>query len=195
MPSAMTALLELTEGVVRHEVVGETHGDGVGGAERSARQRGVQAQKPRRARQYERAADVGDEADTHFGHRHLRGVGDHSHAAVDADPDAATHHDAVHQRDIRLAEAADLRIHHVLVVPELSGLGPVGAGAVMERYEVAACAQAALAGTVDHDGVDVVVAVPVGQHGRHRVDHGMGQRIDGLGPVEGDQADAAVDVY
>ena len=37
-------LLELTEGVVRHEVVGEAHGDGVGGAERSARQRGVQTQ-------------------------------------------------------------------------------------------------------------------------------------------------------
>ena len=112
-----------------------------------------------------------------------------------ADPDAATHHDAVHERDIGLAEAADLRIQHVLVVPELSGFGSVGAGAVVKRYEIAAGAESPLTGTVDDDGVDVVAAVPVGQHRRHRVDHRVGQRIDGLGPVEGDQADAAVNVY
>ena len=112
-----------------------------------------------------------------------------------ADPDPATHHDAVHERDIRLAEAADLRVQHVLVVPELPGFGPVGAGAVMEHYEVAACAKSPLACTVDDDGVDVVVAVPVGEHRRHGLHHGVGQRIDRLGPVEGDQADAAVDGY
>ena len=83
----------------------------------------------------------------------------------------------------------------IFVVPELSGFGPVGAGAVIERDEVAAGAEAALAGTVDDDGVDVIVVRPVGQHRRHRVDHRVGQRIDGLGPVEGDQADAAIDVY
>ena len=110
---------------------------------------------------------------------------------MDADPDTATHHDAVHQHDIRL-EAADLRVQQVLVVPELPGLGPVGTGAVIDRDDVAACAESALAG-VDHDGVDVVVVVPVGQRLRQRGDHGVGQRVDGLGPVEGYQADAVVD--
>ena len=37
-------LLEVAEVVVRHEMVGEAHGDRVGSAERSACQRGVQAQ-------------------------------------------------------------------------------------------------------------------------------------------------------
>ena len=146
MPSATIASLKACEVVVRHEVVGEAHRDRVGGAERRARQRGVQAEQPGRARQDERAADVGDEADTDFGHGHFRGVGDDADAAVGADPDAAAHHDAVHQRDIRLAEAADLRVEQILVVPELSRLGPVGACAVIDRDDVAARAQPALAG-------------------------------------------------
>ena len=49
----MTVCLEGGERVVRHEVVGEAHGDGVGAAERRARQRGVQAEQPGRARQDE----------------------------------------------------------------------------------------------------------------------------------------------
>ena len=152
-------------------------------------------EQARRTRQDERAADVGDEADADLGHRHLRGVGDDPDAAVDADPDAAAHHDAVHQRDVGLAEAADLRVEQILVVPELPGFRPVGAGAVVDRDDVAACAQSAFAGPVDHDGADVVVVLPVGQDPRDRVDHRVGQRVDRLGPVEGDQADTAVDGY
>jgi hypothetical protein len=118
---------------------------------------------------------------------------------VDADADATAHHDAVHQCDVRLAETADLRVEQVLVVPELPRLfafvGAVGFGAVIDRDDVAACAEPPLTGTVDDDGVDVVVVCPVGQHRRHRVDHRVGQRIYGLGPVEGDQADATIDVY
>jgi hypothetical protein len=65
----------------------------------------------------------------------------------------------------------------------------------MQCYEVTACAESALAGTVDDDGVNVVIALPVGKHRRHRADHRMGQRIDGLRTVEGDQADAVLDSY
>ena len=166
-----------------------------GAAERCARQRGVQAEQPWRTRQDQRAADVGNQADTDLRHRHLRGVGDHSDAAVDGDPDAAAHHDAVHQRDIWLAEAADLRIQQILVVPEALGLGPVGSGAVIERDDVAARAQAAFACAVDHDGTDVVVAVPVAQHRRYRWTIGWVSELMAFGPVEGDQADAVVDSY
>ena len=37
---------------------------------------------------------------------------------VRADADAAAHHDAVHERDVRLGEAADLGVQQILVVPE-----------------------------------------------------------------------------
>ena len=63
-----------------------------------------------------------------------------------ADADAPAHHDAVHQRDIGLGVAADLPVEEVLVVPESAGLDAVGAGAVIDRDDVTAGAQAALAG-------------------------------------------------
>ena len=180
---------------MRDEVVRETQGDGVGAGERCARQRGVQAQQPGRPREDEGAADVGDEADSHFGHGHFGGVGDDSDTAMRADPDAAAHHDAVHQRDIRLGISADLAVQEVLVVPELAGLDPVGAGAVIDRDDVAARAEPAFAGAGHHDRVDLVVGLPLREHPRQGVDHGMCQRIDGLGPVERDQADPSVDSY
>ena len=143
-------LLERTEGLVRHEVVGEAHRDGVGAA-RTARP------SARRAGRAALARATRDEVPPTSGMKPMPTSGiailvvsvTTRHAAVGADPDAAAHHDAVHQRDIRLAEAADLRVQHVLVVPELSRFGPVGAGAVMEHDEVAACAQAAFARTVE----------------------------------------------
>ncbi len=46
MPSAMIGVGELGELVVRHEAIGEAHGDGVGGGERRARQRGVRPSSP-----------------------------------------------------------------------------------------------------------------------------------------------------
>ncbi len=91
--------------------------------------------------------------------------------------------------------AADLRVEEVLVVPELSRLGPVGACAVIDRDDVAARAQAALTGAGRPGRHGCVVALPVVSAGEIVSTIGMGQRIDGLGPVEGDQADAPVHIY
>ena len=66
---------------MRDVLVGETQCDRVGAGERCACQCGVQTEKTGRPRQDERAADVGDEADTDFGHRHFGGVGDDSDAS------------------------------------------------------------------------------------------------------------------
>ncbi len=111
---------------------------------------------------------------------------------VRADADAPAHHDAVHQRDIGLGVAGDLRVEQILVVPEPAGLDAVGAGAVIDRDHIAAGAQAALTGAGEDDRADLVVVLPFGEHRRQRGDHGVGQRVDGLGPVEGYQADALV---
>ena len=161
MPSATIASVNSASVVVRNEVVGEAHRDGVARGERRARQRGVVAEQPGRARQDVGAADIGDEADTHLGHRHLRGVGDDADAAVRADADAAAHHDAVHQRDVRLRVPRDVGVHPVLVPPERAGLAVVAAGAVVDLDDVAARAQAALARAGQHDGAYGVVILAI----------------------------------
>jgi hypothetical protein len=111
---------------------------------------------------------------------------------VHADTDAAAHHDAVHQRDVRLGIAGDVAIHDVLVVPELSGFGAVGSGAAVDRDDVAARAQPAPACACEHHGADVVVVLPVPQHRLDGVDHRMSQRIDRLRPVQNQKTDAVV---
>ena len=60
------------------------------------------------------------------------------------DPEAATHHDAVHQRDIGLGEAADTGVEAILVEPEPSRLGAVGLDAVVNRHHIATGAQSAV---------------------------------------------------
>ena len=166
---------ELGEFVVADEVIGEAHRDGVACGERCARQRGVKAEQPGCTRQDVRAADVGDEPDTHLGHRHLRGVGDDADAAVGADADAATHHDAVHQRHERLRVPRDVSVHPVLVPPERAGHVVVAASAVVDLDDVAAGAQAALACAGEHSGADGVVVAPFGQCPRDRGDHRVGE--------------------
>ena len=66
---------------------------------------------------------------------------------------------------------------------------------MVDHHDVAPGAKTSLAGAGQHDGPDLVVALPVGEHLGYRVDHRMGQRIDGLRTVEGDQADAVLDSY
>src|SRR5262249_8308136 len=147
------------------------------------------------SRQDQRAADVGDQADADLGHRHLGGVGDDAGGAVGADAYATAHHDAVHQRDVGLGKATDLRVEQILVVPELPRLGPVATCAVIDHHHVTARAQPAVTGAGYHHRADRVVVLPVGEHRRHRGDHRVGQRVDRLRAVEGDQADAVLDSY
>jgi hypothetical protein len=160
--------LEVDECIVGNVVIGEAHRDRVACAERRSRQRGVVSQQAGRARQYVGAADVGDQTDAHLRHGHLRGVGDDAVAAVCADADAAAHHDAVHQRDVRLRIARDAAVHHVLVPPEPPVEALVATGAVVNRDDVAAGAQAAFALAGQHDGAYVVVIPPFGQCLRDR---------------------------
>src|SRR6185295_13066539 len=105
------------------------------------------------------AADVGNEADTHFGHGHFGGVGDHPDTAVRADTDTAAHHDAVHQCDDRLGVPADMPVEQVFVVPEFARFGAVAARTVVDRDDVAARAQAAVAGAADEDRLNLPVVL------------------------------------
>ncbi len=77
-----------------------------------------------------------------------------------SDPDATAHDDAVHQRDVGLGVAADVGVEQVLVPPELACVGAVAPGAVIERHDVAAGAQAALAGAGQQHRPHGVVVLP-----------------------------------
>src|SRR5690606_29147405 len=139
-------------------------------------------------------AHVGDEADAHLGHADLGPLGDDAVAAVTGQADAAAHHDAVHDHHVRLGVAADQRVEDVFVAPEPAG-GRIGVrtaclGVGVDGHDVAAGAQAALTGAGDDDGADLLVVGPgaqrLGDGQRHRVV----QRVDRLGTVERDQAEA-----
>jgi hypothetical protein len=104
------------------------------------------------------------------------------------DPNTAAHHDAVHQRHIRLGVAADVGVEAILVAAEPPRLDPVGAGAVIDRDYVAAGAQAPLAGAGQHHRVHVVVVLPIPQHLVQGGDHRMCQRVDRLRPVQGSES-------
>jgi hypothetical protein len=124
----------------------------------------MQTQQARRAGKQVGATNVGDETDPDFRHRDLGAVGDHADARMGTDPKTAAHHDAVHQRHVRLGVAADVGVEEILVAPEPPRLDPVGAGAVIDRDYVAAGAQAPLAGAGQHHRVHVVVVLPIPQH-------------------------------
>jgi len=141
------------------------------------------------------AAHVGNETDTHFGHRHLRGVGDHPHAwAVDGDPDATTHHDAVHgARHTGLLKRPICALSTYSSYQKLSCLGNRRRdGAVIERYEVAGLRTDRASGPAPSTITRRTLSscFPVGEHlGTSRLTIGWVKRIDGLRAVEGDQAD------
>jgi hypothetical protein len=142
----------------------------------------------------ERAADVGDEADADLGHGDLGPVGDHPDVAVCADADSTAHHDAVHEGDIRLGEAADAGVEAVLVEPEPPRFGAVGPRAVVDRHDVPAGAEPALTGTGEDHGPDAAVMCPPLECFVDGADHRVRQRVDRLGPVEREEADPALDV-
>jgi hypothetical protein len=143
-------------------------------------------------RQEVAAADVREQADVHFRHRHLRTLGHDAQAAVRAalgDAHAAAHHHAIHQRNIRLRIKVDQMVQRVFFGKEVFQQGTVshrrGMAGLVEEADVAAGAQRLFAAARDDDGVDVGIVAPGQQGGRDRAHHLQRQRVQGLGTVEG----------
>ena len=141
----------LAEGTRR---VAEAGVDGIGRAHDLAGQAEVDARLARRVRQQPGAADVGDQADAGLRHGELRALGDDAVARVAGQADAAAHDDAVLDGDERLGIAADQRVEPVLVAPERARQRRALRAAVVQAAHVAAGAQAALAGAVEHHQLD-----------------------------------------
>src|ERR1700675_4727958 len=113
-------------------------------------------------------------------------------AAVRGQPDAAAHHDAVHEGDIGFWEFGDAGVENVLLAPQDLAEIAVDLGAFIERPDIAAGAKSALAGALQQDQADRRVRferierlVDVAKHFQR---HG----IDRLRPVQPDDARRAL---
>src|SRR3546814_4109627 len=83
-------------------------------------------------------------------------------------------------------------VHPIFVEIESLRLDTVAGRAFGEHADVAARAEAAPFGMVDHHGDDCIVAAPFQKRVGDRLHHAVGQRMDGLGTIEPDAADPAV---
>jgi len=72
---------------------------------------------------------------------------------------------------------------------------PVALGAVVERYDVTARAQSALAGSSEEHGVDCVVVLPFVEGAGEARHHVVVERVDRLGAVQRHEPDAVLDTY
>ena len=155
---------------------------GAGQPEIATEMPGAQVQKPGRA-------DIRKQPDPGFRHGQHGALGSDPIGAVDRDPGAAAHGDAVDDREVGFREAVDLPDDLVFFAKEHRGefavAGDAAAGLV-DRPDVAAGAEGALAGAADQDGMEFGALLPLPQHRRQRAVHTEGEGVERLRPVQGD---------
>ena len=146
----------------------------------------------RQPRQEPAAADIGEQANAGLGH----GIG----GAFSGDADvrrlrnahAAAHDDAIDDRRDRLGIVEHQMVQPVFDLEEGSGLRRIPGPALGDHPDVSPGAEAAFSGVVDQHRMHAVVATPRQQGLRHRLAHGAVQRVQRLGPIQGDAAHAGI---
>src|SRR6478672_5040898 len=142
----------------------------------------------RRARQQESAADIREEAEADLGHREPGPFSDDAMAGVRGKPDAAAHHDAVHERDIGFWKFGDPGVEDVLLAPQNFAEITLHLRAFPERADIAAGAEAAFAGAFQHDHGHLGISLERIERLVDTAKHLQRHRIDGLQPIEPDDA-------
>ena len=139
------------------------------------------------------SADIGDHADAGFGHGDLRRRADDAVAGIAADPDAAAHDEALHQRDDGLGIFGNAGVHAIFVAKEHPANQMIArARGVIQRRNVAAGAKGALTLGVDDDQRHLGVVAPRRQRPIDGQRHVVVERVQRLRPGEGDAPGAAV---
>ena len=144
----MTGFCGCGHGVGGEIVGGEAQPQAVRPVDPGIAEREVLADAVRQARQVPAAADIREKADTGLGHGEGRALGSDAVAAGHGDADSAAHDDAVHDRHHGLAIARDHHVEMVFDGPELLRQRIAGFRRIIERADVAAGAEAAVAGAV-----------------------------------------------
>ena len=107
--------------------------------------------------------------------------------------DAAAHADAVDQRDIGFRIGRDHPVQRVFLAEERIRRRPIAIElGVAQGTDIAAGAEGAVAGALDHDDVDMRIVVPLGQHARQDADHPQVQRVQRFRAVQQNAAGPAV---
>ena len=172
-------------------MLGDAEGDTIGRLQAPTRKAEVDTHGARQARQEEGAADIGKQTDEGLGHRKRGAVGGDAVRAVDRNADAATHDITIEQCDVGLAEMLDLRVHLVLLVPEDAREIAASLAIFIKTDHIAARAEGLLARARNHQCLHRRIGLPCLQLRQDRVAHLVGERVEGLGAVKEDVADAA----
>ncbi len=139
------------------------------------------------------AADVGEEADAGLRHGEGGPLGGDAPPRRRRDADPAAHGDPVHHRDDRLGIGEEQVVEAVFGEEEFARRRAALPRAVGEKADVAAGAEAALAGMVDQHRLDAGVAAPREQGLDHQPAHAKRQGAERLGPVQRQPPDPALD--
>ncbi len=108
------------------------------------------------------------------------------YGAVHRDADAAAHADAVDQRDIGLGIGRDHQVQRVFLarrMPRARRCSP-SSSHLAHRADVAAGAEGAVAGALDHHGVHMRIVAPLRERGGAGADHREIERVQCLRAVE-----------
>src|SRR6185437_13448178 len=124
-----------------------------GRAEPRADQAEIEAERAGTAAEEIAAADIGKQADAGLRHGEHRVFGGDAMAAIDRNPDAAAHVDAVHERDVWFRETVQPRVEPVF--------GAIESARIIARALVVKLADIAA-------GAEGAAALPAHQHAAHR---------------------------
>src|ERR1700754_5365220 len=113
-------------------------------------------------------------------------------AAMRGKADAAAHHDAIHERDIGLCKFRDARVEDVLLAPQDFSEIARNLRTLIERADIAARAQAALARALQQNQADRRIGLEGVERLVDVAKHLQRHRIDRLRPVEANHARRAL---
>ena len=108
--------------------------------------------------------------------------------AMRGQADAAAHHEAVHERDIRFGIFRDARIHDVFLAPEHLAKIAAGARTLIEPADIAARAQAALARPFQHHHRNRRIGFKLIERRVDADGHFQRHRVERFRPVQPDNA-------
>ncbi|MNS59701.1 hypothetical protein D3C72_926640 [compost metagenome] len=185
--------LQRLDAFARHKMGVNAQGYRIRRLQPSAGQRQPDARLPRQARQEPAPAHIREQADARFRHGVGGALGGDPNIRRLADPHAAAHDDAVDDGRDRLGIIEHQMVQLILGLEEGLGLRRIPRPALGDHADVAPGAETALARMVDQHRLHGVVASPGQQRLDHRLAHGPVQRMDRLGPVQGDAADMVLD--
>ena len=160
-PSVCQRMRQRGQVRARREMRRQSSVDRVGALHAHPGQAEIRADPAWQARQKERRADIREEADRGLRHGERGMLGGDPIRRMHRHADAAAHADAVDQRDIRLRIGGDHQIQLVLLAEERLGLVMLAIELVLaQRADIAAGAEGAIAGALDHHAVHMRVVSP-----------------------------------